>query len=390
VPELYVQGFSTGLPERLQLPLLRTLPGLENCKMLRPAYAVEYDFLPAVQCERTLMTKKLAGLFFSGQINGTTGYEEAAAQGLVAGVNAARYADGKPLLVLERESSYIGTLIDDLVTKDLREPYRMLTSRSEFRLLLRSDNADARLTPIGRELGLVGDTQWEVFQAKQGRIEEEKRRLRAEKFPTSTREAAEIQSISGAIRPGTPLDQIVRRPNVKYSLLEKHGLGSPNEEMTEGEKECVEVELKYEGFHPAPEAAAGDGHCQGAQEASGSLWTTRASVPSPRKPGRSLPRYAQKCHRHCMGVSFNYRCSLTFGCREHRSAACSLVFVCCAVSDFPFNANVTVALQVRPQTIGQASRIGGVNPADITALLVFLEVERRQRIGSVRREGSAR
>lgn len=248
VPELYVQGFSTGLPERIQLPLLRTLPGLECCKMLRPAYAVEYDFLPAVQCERTLMTKKLAGLFFSGQINGTTGYEEAAAQGLVAGVNAARYADGKPLLVLERESSYVGTLIDDLVTKDLREPYRMLTSRSEFRLLLRSDNADARLTPIGRELGLVGDAQWEIFQTKQRRIEEEKRRLRAEKISDLHPGAAEIQSISGAIRPGTPLDQIVRRPNVKYSLLEKHGLGSPDPELTEGEKECVEVELKYEGF----------------------------------------------------------------------------------------------------------------------------------------------
>ncbi len=245
--EMYLQGFSTCLPYEVQVAMVRTLPGLERAEILRPACAVEYDYFPAYQLMPSLMVKTAPGIFLAGQINGTSGYEEAGAQGLMAGINAARYCGNQAPVILSRESSYIGTLIDDLVTKEIHEPYRMLTSRSEYRLLLRQDNADQRLTPLGREIGLVDARRWAVFEAKNAAIASEWDRLRATKLEADEETNRRLTELSGErMKEKASLLDLLKRPTITYETL--MALEPASAGVRADVREYVETEIKYEGY----------------------------------------------------------------------------------------------------------------------------------------------
>lgn len=313
--EMYLQGMSSSLPEDVQIAFYHTIPGLEHVEIMRSAYAIEYDCVDPQQLDASLAFRDLPGLYGAGQFNGSSGYEEAAAQGLVAGINAARFAQGMEPFVLDRASSYIGTLIDDLVTKGVSDPYRMMTSRSEYRLILRQDNADERLTPKGRELGLISDARWERFLEK----EEQKRleRDRAERTvlpPSEEVNAALAACGSSPLTTGARLSELLRRPELSYARLKNVDPTRPD--LPRAVFENVEIELKYEGY----------------------IKRQQADVAEMRRlEAKKLPPDAD--YQSIQGLRMEAREKLA---------------------------------KVRPSSVGQASRISGVSPADISVLLIWL------------------
>ena len=315
--EVYIQGFSSSLPADVQVKMLRTLPGLEKAHVIKPAYAVEYDYVPAVQTMHSLMSKKIKGLFFGGQINGTSGYEEAAAQGLIAGINAYNYLNNTELLELSRSSSYIGTLIDDLVTKDIQDPYRMLTSRSEYRLLLRQDNADARLTPIGKKVGLIDDTQYKVFTDKQEAIEREMARIKDAKISATEEVNRVLAKVGQSLDRGIKIAELLKRPDIDYNIIKELDAETRDLDIPFDVAEQVEILTKYDGY---------------------------------------LKRQEQQVKEAGKLDKFKIPDDIDYSKIEHISSETK-----------------DKLIKIRPKTLAQASRIGGVKPADISILMVMLE-----------------
>ena len=313
--EMYLQGLSSSLPEDVQLQIYRSIKGFENIKIMRNAYAIEYDCIDPLDLKATLEFIKVPGLYGAGQFNGTSGYEEAAAQGLIAGINAARRVQGKEPVILDRASSYIGTLIDDLVTKGCSDPYRMMTSRSEYRLLLRQDNADQRLTPLGHELGLINEERWQAYQDKQQQIAQEKKRIEKLTFgPSEALNRMLVEKGTAALETGVHASDLIRRPQLTYQDLAPFDTERPP--LADEVTEQVEIQIKYEGY----------------------IQKQLMQVEQMRKlESRLLPE--DICYEQVRGLRLEA---------------------------------IEKLQRVRPYNIGQASRISGVSPADISVLLIYL------------------
>ena len=319
--EMYVQGMSSSLPEEVQIAMYRTVPGMENVEFTRPAYAIEYDCIDPQELKLSLEHKKIKGMFFAGQINGTSGYEEAASQGLIAGINAALEIKGKEPVILDRSQAYIGVLIDDIVTKGTNEPYRMMTSRAEYRLLLRQDNADLRLTEIGHKIGLISDKRYSDFLNKKNNIENEVKRLKNTVVKPSDNVNLLLEKCnSSKLTTGIKMSELLKRPEITYKALNEIDTERP--ELTSQEAEEVEIQVKYEGYIKLEEA--------------------------------QVEKF-KKLEAKKLDEDINYE----------------------EIKGLRLEARQKLN-KIKPISVGQASRISGVSPADISVLLIYLEMKNRK------------